>query len=489
MNIVIGLTALAAISLVGCKTTNSDNSKLRGEVTQPESKNIGFETDPSYIDRDTIILTFDDGVDLNHTPRVLDALKAEGVKASFFINATSNGNLQDPAMQNVLKRIVDEGHEVGNHTAQHLSLPSLSAEQLDREITIVDNLSRQIIGRQLTLLRAPFGEPFQSPRDQESYQRVLKGVAKHGVHIGWNLDSDDWRCTGPGCVTRQVKGLIDSGRYGIILFHSTNAFTANEIAGIIQYMKARGKRFGLVEDAVYRKTGRTSAEWVGATNTVVTRPGGNVPCSGAEWTAGRNYNVGDIVTYQGQSFTAVHANPGYDPKISTWFWRAGDLCTTGSTPILPPTPTGSVTPDVGRTYTLTAKHSSKCLDVTGNWTTDLAPLQQWPCLPNKPNQQFTLKDAGNGYRNLIAKHSGKCVEVVANGTANRTAVQQKTCNGTNDQKVKVTAGHDGAFQLRFESSDKCMDLYNSNRDDGAKVSIWECVNSADNQVWYFKPAP
>lgn len=168
-----------------------------------------------------------------------------------------------------------------------------------------------------------------------------------------------------------------------------------------------------------------------------------------------------------------------------------DIAPTPVAPIPTPTPptTESGTPNVGGTYTLTAKHSGKCLDVTGTWLDDRVPLQQWPCLPNKPNQQFTVKDAGNGYRNLVVKHSSKCVDVEANGTANRTIVQQYTCNGTNAQKVKITAGHDGAFQVRFESSDKCMDLYNSNRDDGAKVSIWECVNNANNQVWYFKPVP
>jgi len=87
---------------------------------------------------------------------------------------------------------------------------------------------------------------------------------------------------------------------------------------------------------------------------------------------------------------------------------------------------------VADTYTVVNQQSSKCLDVSGVSTTDGAVVHQWTCGSGQ-NQQFTLRKvtyAGNDAHDyqLVARHSGKCVDVSGISTAARAAIHQWTCN-------------------------------------------------------------
>lgn len=353
MRFQIGLVASSLILsfAYSCKTTerSTETSSLAAaDAASVARYNIGFEKFPSYIPKDVIVLTFDDGVDTVFTPRVLDVLREKNVKASFFINSNGGSELSNPEMQKVLRRIVAEGHELANHTAGHRHLPELSAGEIDNELSIVARGVEQIVGKRLTLVRAPFGEPYQneadSPGSQPTYGKVMTAVAKHGVHIGWNFDSDDWRFSSGAEVASNVKGLLNQGHYGILLFHSTKPQTADSISDIIEHMKNTGKRFLLVEDIMKARWGKTSAEIMGSGNTrppvvnppVVTNPGTS-NCKAPAWVQGTLYRVGQQVVYQNQIFTVLNENNGLDPKISHWYWKAGDLCG-GAGGVTPPTP-------------------------------------------------------------------------------------------------------------------------------------------------------
>src|SRR3954454_1785900 len=121
------LLALVLVSL----STLAD----RAAVGQEAAPKIDFTAKPSYIPNNQIVLTFDDGPDYISTPKVLDVLKQNGVKATFFINTINWGNVdKDQQGKDLVKRIVAEGHELGNHTVHHPHLGGMTPDQIEAEI-------------------------------------------------------------------------------------------------------------------------------------------------------------------------------------------------------------------------------------------------------------------------------------------------------------------------------------------------------------------
>src|SRR5439155_4280628 len=102
----------------------------------------------------------------------------------------------------LIKRIVNEGHQLANHTVSHPHLPQKTAAQIEAEITGVQttvNRSDVMVSSypELTMFRAPFGEPFQNGAPgQPDYDKVAPIVKKYAVHMGWAIDTNDWACMG-----------------------------------------------------------------------------------------------------------------------------------------------------------------------------------------------------------------------------------------------------------------------------------------------------
>src|SRR5205085_12372803 len=98
-----------------------------------------------------IILTFDDGPSEEFTPQILDILKKEKVPATFFIVG-----LQAERNLGILKRIYNEGHEIGNHTFTHHNLATMSSERAWLELKTSRLLIEAMTGRSTILFRAPY---------------------------------------------------------------------------------------------------------------------------------------------------------------------------------------------------------------------------------------------------------------------------------------------------------------------------------------------
>ena len=235
---------------------------------------IDFSTRPNYMPNNVIGLTFDDGPDDTNTPIVLDVLKQKGVKATFFINTDNFGTVDTSAtLKAIIQRIVNEGHQLGNHTVHHLHLPDLSTTQIEAEITGVQTTVNRsdVLGPSfpaLTMLRAPFGEPFQAEGPgQPGYDKVAPIVGQHAVHMGWAVDTEDFNCTtgtatqNRDCVINSFKNhvkTIGTGDYGLILMHSVQPQTAAAIGAIIDYCKANNFVFKQGEDFVQARFGKSS---------------------------------------------------------------------------------------------------------------------------------------------------------------------------------------------------------------------------------------
>jgi MYXO-CTERM domain-containing protein len=268
---------------------------------------IDFNSKPPYMKNNELVLTFDDGPDGTYTAQVLDILKEKGVKATFFINSNNNSNLAtNTGAQNLVKRMVNEGHELASHTARHIDLAAESAASIEQELVGVENAVKNILGEngpKMTMVRAPFGRPYQSAYGSEAYKKVSAVVSKHAVHIGWNLDSNDWMFQGDANrVYNNVTGLIKTpgaGAYGVILMHSINPQTVGALPRLIDYMRMNGFVFKLTEDAVRGKFGKSSAELLGMAPSGTGGSGGGGGSTGTGGTGGSGGSGGSPVADAG----------------------------------------------------------------------------------------------------------------------------------------------------------------------------------------------
>ncbi len=145
---------------------------------------------------------------------------------------------------------------------------------------------------------------------------------------------------------------------------------------------------------------------------------------------------------------------------------------------------GMTKPGLRFRATLVARHSGKCLDVSGVSTQTGANIHQWTCIYNQPNQEWNLVATSDGYYTLRATHSGKCLDVSGVSTQDGANVHQWTClyNQPN-QEWKLIQRDNGYFILVARHSGKCLDVAGVSTDDGANVHQWSCIYGQPNQEW------
>ena len=168
--------------------------------------------------RREVALTFDDAPDDVFTPMVLDVLKREGVKATFF--CVGNRIEKHP---DVMRRIVAEGHVVGNHSYSHANLPRLSDEKFREEIRKTDELIRKFTGYTPSFVRPPYGN---------ITEEQIKWLASQKRKIvGWNVDSLDWKSLSREEVKTNILAHVKPG--AIILQHSAGG-TGEDLTGTVE---------------------------------------------------------------------------------------------------------------------------------------------------------------------------------------------------------------------------------------------------------------
>lgn len=152
-----------------------------------------------------VALTFDDGPDKVYTSKVLDILHEYGVPGTFFLVGTQVEKFPDTA-----KRIVDEGHSIGNHSWNHADLSKLSAAAIREQISKADEAMKQATGVVPSLFRAPYG----------AVSKTLKAeLNKLGRElVGWTVDPRDWAGTSVAAMRKNVNETVRPD--GVILLHS-----------------------------------------------------------------------------------------------------------------------------------------------------------------------------------------------------------------------------------------------------------------------------
>jgi peptidoglycan/xylan/chitin deacetylase (PgdA/CDA1 family) len=180
-----------------------------------------------------VALTFDDGPSPVWTPLVLDVLAEYDVRATFFV---IGWRVEDHP--EIVRRMVDEGHSVQNHSWSHLWLTRYSTEtvteQLERNSTVIETIT----GRAPNCVRPPFG----------AHNSRIRGVFRdlELSSIMWDRDPQEWR----GSVNSVVSYVVKHTRDGeVVLMHDTNGHViVRALPGIIEGLRARGLEFDAICD-------------------------------------------------------------------------------------------------------------------------------------------------------------------------------------------------------------------------------------------------
>lgn len=178
-----------------------------------------------------VALTFDDGPSV-HTPRLLDILKENDAKATFFVLGIMVNQYPE-----ILKRTHQEGHQIGNHTWNHKDLKKLTKQGVEYQILETNKIIKEKIGQEPTILRPPYG----------SFNPMVATTADMPI-ILWDIDPLDWKNRNTKDVANR---MAKAERNSIILAHDIHKTTIDSVPLAIKELKAKGFHFVTVEDLFY----------------------------------------------------------------------------------------------------------------------------------------------------------------------------------------------------------------------------------------------
>ena len=178
-----------------------------------------------------VYLTFDNGYEAGYTAKILDVLKENNVKAAFFITAHYL-NTQEA----LVKRMLDEGHIVGNHTVNHKELVNLSDEEIKKEINDLSKSIYDKFGYEMTYFRPPKGE---------YSERVIKLASELNYKtVLWSSAYDDWDEKKQNREAYGKSKILDNLHNGcILLLHATSKDNMNILDSVIKETINKGYVF------------------------------------------------------------------------------------------------------------------------------------------------------------------------------------------------------------------------------------------------------
>ena len=187
-------------------------------------------------DDKTIYLTFDLGYEGGYTAKILDALKEKNAKATFFITAHYLNTAPD-----LVKRMINEGHIVGNHTVNHKSMPDLTDEELKKELMNLNQALYEKFGYEMKYMRPPkgeFSERTLSLTDSLGFRTVMWSFA----YVDWNDDKQPSK-------DEAMKKIINNLHNGeIMLLHATSKTNSEIMAEMLDKIRESGYEIKSLEE-------------------------------------------------------------------------------------------------------------------------------------------------------------------------------------------------------------------------------------------------
>lgn len=186
-----------------------------------------------------IALTFDAAWGNDDTQEILKILKKHDVKVTFFMTGGWVESYPDD-----VKRILAEGHDLGNHSQNHKNMSQLSDAEKEKEIMSVHDQVKELTGYDMFLFRPPYGD----------YDTKLIKVARKCNYypIQWDVDSLDWKDYGTDAIINMVTQNEHLGNGSIILCHNGAKYTVEALDTLIQTLKDAGYQFVPLSELIYK---------------------------------------------------------------------------------------------------------------------------------------------------------------------------------------------------------------------------------------------
>ena len=199
-----------------------DSSVVEGNTNK-------IKTDP---DKPMIALTFDDGPSA-HTDRLLDIFARYGGKGTFFVL----GNLVD-SRKSTVKRIVKEGHEIGNHSWNHRQMTNLGTQEIKDQIMMTRAKIYDVAGVDTLIVRPPYG----------ACNDTVKAVGESvGVSfVNWSVDTLDWKSKNASAVYKEIMNCVHDG--AIILCHDLHKTTVDAMETVVPALIEKGYQLVTVSE-------------------------------------------------------------------------------------------------------------------------------------------------------------------------------------------------------------------------------------------------
>lgn len=235
--------AQTTVEITGVNAKNYSNEKViwgpgraenHARPADPVSLQKKYEDFGAHFimkDEKFICLTFDEGYENGYTPAILDTLKDKGVKAVFFV--TYDFVKDNPEL---IERMIDEGHIIGNHTYRHYTLDEVSDEDATEEIVFLDNYMKDNFKYRMKLFRFPkgeFSEKTLALADTLGYKSIF-----------WSFAYADWDTQNPADKNEAFKTITENTHNGeIMLLHAVSATNAEILPDVIDEVRNQGYEF------------------------------------------------------------------------------------------------------------------------------------------------------------------------------------------------------------------------------------------------------
>jgi peptidoglycan/xylan/chitin deacetylase (PgdA/CDA1 family)/uncharacterized caspase-like protein len=217
-------------------TRGENNTKTKTDALADQGPKVIWGNN---LPEKTVVLTFDDGPHYRNTPLILDILKQYDVHGYFFTvgkNLGDSDGKQVTATRNeaIVKRIIDEGHLIANHSYSHAILTKLDQSGREDEINKTNLLISKNKGSENNLFRPPYGS-----RDKELDALTTKDGM---ISVMWNIDSMDWADPIPESIADRTLLELDKTKKGILLFHDIHKQSVYALPTILNALAEQGYR-------------------------------------------------------------------------------------------------------------------------------------------------------------------------------------------------------------------------------------------------------
>ena len=185
-----------------------------------------------------IYVTFDLGYEAGYTENILNTLKENNVPAAFFITAHYVNTASD-----LVQRMIDDGHIIGNHTVNHKSMPNISEKELEKELMNLHTSIYEKFGYEMKYMRPPKGE---------YSERSLNTTVRLGyIPVMWSFAYADWDEAKQPSNTEGINKIVDNVHNGeIMLLHATSKTNMEILNTVIKKIKDLGYEFKSLDEFV-----------------------------------------------------------------------------------------------------------------------------------------------------------------------------------------------------------------------------------------------